>query len=265
MTNDPFSQYKINQKQGWGFFSPLEAVTTPAAATLVEFAKIKPNQHVLDCACGTGVVAITAARKQAKVNALDLAPALLVHAKENAALAQVEIEFSEGDVEALPFANDTFDIVLSQFGHMFAPRPEVTISEMLRVLKPGGTIAFSTWPPDHFVSKLFTLTAKYSPPPPGVAAPQDWGTPEIVKARLGDKVKELTFDRSHTIVPMLSPQHGRNMFEKTAAPLIKLVNDLTNDQKTLMKFRNELESLIEAYAKNNILHQHYLMSKATKV
>ncbi|WP_429570898.1 class I SAM-dependent methyltransferase [Paraburkholderia sp. JPY419] len=81
---------------------------------------------------------------------LDLAPALNERAK-NAALADVEIDFREGDVEATPYDNASFDVVLSQFGHIFAPRPEVAIVEILRVLKPGGTIAFSTWPPEDFV------------------------------------------------------------------------------------------------------------------
>ncbi len=262
---DPFSQLKANQKIGWGLFAPLEAITIPAAARLVEFAEINPSHMVLDCACGTGVVAITAARMGAKVKALDLAPALIERAKTNAALAQTEIEFVEGDVESLPYADTSFDVVVSQFGHMFAPRPDVTIKEMLRVLKPGGRIAFSTWPKDHFIGLMFDIVSQYTPAPEGVPPVTDWGDPAFVGERLAGTVKDLNFDRNSILVPSLSPQHNRDTFEKTAAPIIKLVGNLKDDPKKLSSFRFELEKLIARFAKDNVLHQHYLMSRATKI
>lgn len=264
-TADPFSQFKANQKVGWGLFAPLEAITIPAASKLVDFAEISSHQTVLDCACGTGVVAITAARKGARVKALDIAPALLEHARANAALAQTEIEFTEGDVEALPYADASFDVVVSQFGHMFAPRPEVSIKEMLRVLKPGGRIAFSTWPKDHFTGLMFNLVGQYVPAPPGVPPSTNWGETTFVRERLAEITKDLSFDRSSILVPSLSPQYNRNVFEKTSAPLIKLVNDFKNDPVKLSSFRSELEKLITRYTKDNVLHQHYLLSRATKI
>src|SRR5207237_3503325 len=142
-----------------------------------------------DVACGTGVVALTAARAGAKVSALDLSPVLAGKARQNAALAGVEIDVVEGDAEALPHAGASFDVVLSQFGHIFAPRPEVAVAEMLRVLKPGGTIAFSTWPPDFYVGRSFALGSKYLPPPPDVPSPILWGDPNVIRTRLGSKVK----------------------------------------------------------------------------
>ena len=175
MSEDPFAQLKAVQREAWAVFAPLEAVTTMPAAELVRHARVLPQQSVLDVGCGTGVVALTAARLGARVHGLDLAPALIEHAKKNAALAGVEIDFREGDAEALPYGNASFDVVLSQFGHMFAPRPEVAIAEMLRVLKPGGTIAFSTWPPEHFVGQMFALVGKYQPPPPRRSAPAAMG------------------------------------------------------------------------------------------
>lgn len=264
-TSDPFSQMKANQKIGWALFAPLEAITTPAAAKLVEFAEVSSGQQVLDCACGTGVVAITAARRGARVKALDLAPALLERAKENAALAQVEIEFVEGDVEALPYGDGSFDVILSQFGHMFAPRPEVTIKEMLRVLKPGGRIAFSTWSKEHFVGLMFNLVNQYVPAPPGVPPVTNWGDPTFVSERVAGATKDLCFDRSSIAVPSLSPQHNRDQFERTAAPLIKLVGDLKGEPAKLSAFRSSLETLISRYIKDNVLHQHYLLSRATKI
>src|SRR5262245_13868611 len=180
MTTDPFAQFKAAQREGWGSFAPLEVVTTIPAGALVRFAAVRSGEALLDVGCGTGPVAVTAARTGARVRALDLSPVLLEHARRNASTAAVEIEFSEGDVEALPYADGTFDVVVSQFGHMFAPRPEVAIGEMLRVLKPGGRIAFSTWPPEQFVARMFALVGQYIPPPPGVASPPAWGDPNVV-------------------------------------------------------------------------------------
>ena len=97
---------------------------------------------------------------------LDLSPALIERARKNASIAGVEIDFIEGDAEALPYPDGSFDVVLSQFGHIFAPRPAVAVKEMLRVLKAGGRIAFSTWPPEHFIAANFAFIARYTPPPP---------------------------------------------------------------------------------------------------
>src|SRR6266404_3326766 len=103
MSIDPIAKFKEAQKQGWAHFAPLEPVTTPTAARLVKFAGIQTGQHVLDVACGTGVVAITAARIGAKVTGLDLTPELLERARENSGVAGVDVDWREGDVEALPF------------------------------------------------------------------------------------------------------------------------------------------------------------------
>src|SRR5437764_4648011 len=158
---DSFAQFKEAQKQGWAHFAPIETFTTAPAARLVQYAGVIPGQHVLDVACGTGVVAVTAARAGARVSGLDLTPELIARARENSRIAGVEIDWHEGDVEQMPFADRMFDTVVSQYGHMFGPRPEVAIGEMLRVLKPGGTVAFSTWPPELFIGRMFVLISRY--------------------------------------------------------------------------------------------------------
>lgn len=264
MSDDPFAQLKAVQREAWGVFAPLEAVTTMPAAELVRHARVLPQQSVLDVACGTGVVALTAARLGARVRGVDLAPALIEHAKRNAALAGVEIDFLEGDAEALPYGDASFDVVLSQFGHMFAPRPEVAIAEMLRVLRPGGTIAFSTWPPEHFVGQMFALVGKYQPPPQGAAPPPQWGDPSIVRQRLGAAVTDIMFDRGVMCVPALSPQHYRKVMEETLAPVVKLVQTVQGDASRLAAFRAELDGYIGRHLENNMLRQHYLMTRAIK-
>lgn len=264
--SDPFAQFKQVQREGWAHFVPLEMYTTATAGQLARFAGIGPWQQVLDVACGTGVVAVTAARLGATVAGLDLTPALLERARENAATAGVAVDFREGDVEQLPFGDAAFDVVLSQYGHMFGPRPAVTISEMLRVLKPGGTIAFSTWPPEMFVGRMFALLSSYMPPPPpGMAPPVQWGEPHVIRERLGDAVSGLRFRRAVMTVPSLSPQHSRVQLEQTAGPVIKLVEMLSaTDPARLDAFRREFEALVNEFTSDNVVIQDYLMTRAAK-
>jgi SAM-dependent methyltransferase len=263
---DPFEAFKAVQKQGWAHFAPLEMITTIPAASLVNFAGVRAGQRVLDVACGTGVVAITAARAGAQVSALDLTPELLERTRQNAQLAEVQVDCREGDVERLPFGDATFDVVLSQFGHMFAPRPALAVSEMLRVLKPGGTIAFSTWPPELFVGRMFKLMSSYlPPPPPGVAPPPQWGDENVVRERLGGAVGDIGFQHELMRAPALSPQHYRAFTERTAGPLVKLVEMLSaSDPVKLAAFRKEFDALIAGFYDQNFVRQEFLMTRATK-
>jgi SAM-dependent methyltransferase len=264
---DSFDAFKEMQKQAWKHFGPLEAITTPCAAKLVKRAGVQPGQRVLDVACGTGVVSVTAARLGAKVAGLDLTPELLERARDNARIARVEVEWHEGDVEKLPFGDAAFDVVLSEFGHIFAPRPEVALGEMLRVLKPGGTIAFSTWPPELLVGRMMVLTGSYlPPPPPGVASPALWGDPNVVKQRLGSAVKDILFDRAAMLVPALSPSHHRTVSEKSAGATVRVVTNLKDsDPARLEQFRREYDALAGEFFEDNILRQDFLMTRATKI
>lgn len=262
--SDPFAQLKTVQREGWALFAPLETVTTIPAAHLVKYAGIRAGQHVLDAGCGTGVVALTASRAGAMVSALDLSPVLIEHGRKHAALAAVEVQFREGDVEDLPYEDASFDAVLSQFGHMFAPRPDVAVAEMLRVLKPGGTIAFSTWPPEHFVGQMFVLVGKHAPPLPGAAPPPQWGDPNIVRKRLGKAVTDIVFDRGIMNFPVLSPQHYRKIIEETLGPVVKLVATLQSEPAKLNAFRSELDGFMSRYFTDNMVQQHYLLTRAIK-
>ncbi len=264
---DPFAKFKEAQKIAWAQFAPLEVFTTAPAARLVRYSGLRSGQQVLDVGCGTGVVAVTAARAGARVTALDLTPELLAHARENGQVAGVEIDWHEGDVETLPFGDASFDVVLSQFGHMFAPRPEVAVAEMLRVLRPGGTIAFSTWPPELMVASGLALVARYAPPPPhGVAPPMQWGEPAVVRERLGAAVRDLVFDRARMDVPALSLAHRRAQVEDTSGPIRNLVETLkAGDPARLAEFRREYDALAACYYEDNVLRHDYLMTRATKI
>ena len=266
MSADPIAKFKEAQKQGWAHFAPLESATTPTAARLVKFAGVRPGQRVLDVGCGTGVVAITATRLGATVCGIDLTPELLERARDNSRIAELDIDWREGDVEALPFEDGGFDIVLSQFGHMFAPRPEVAIAQMLRVLKPGGTIAFSTWPPELLIGRSFSLVGSYMPPPPpGVSPSPQWGDPAIVRERLGSAVSDVVFDRDRMQFPALSLKNYRTAIERTAGPMLKLAEMLSaSDPGRLAQFRREYEALAAPYFEDNVLRQDYLLTRALK-
>ena len=203
----------------WASFTPAAVFTVPVAAHLVNFAQVRAGETVLDIGTGTGVVAICAARAGAQVTGLDLTPALLDVARENARISRQSIVWTEGDAEQLPCPDATFDVVLSQFGHIFAPRPDKAIAEMRRVLKPSGRLAFATWPPEHFVGRMFALVAKNSPPPPaGTSPPFEWGIPARIGERLAAGFAEPFYARGEMRVPALSLEHFRAFMGAISGP-----------------------------------------------
>lgn len=268
MNMDPMTEFKSKQRETWalGNFGDMAVFTTAVAGHLVRFAKVSDGQAVLDVGTGTGVVAITARRLGAKVTGLDLTPELLAQAREGAKVAgHDDISWHEGDVEALPFPDASFDLVLSQFGHMFAPRPEVALNEMLRVLKPGGMIAFATWPGEQLIGRQFSLIAKYVPPPHGVASPVQWGDVGIVRQRLGDGVTRLHYERGIMRIPALSPRHLRLFQEAKAGPFIRTVQALQHDPARLDAWRSEMDEVLGEYLHDNIVRHEYLMTRAIKI
>lgn len=261
------AQFKQAQKESWQHFASMEALTTPAAASLVRYAGVAKGMRVLDAGCGTGVVAITAARLGARVRAIDLTPQLLERARENARIAEVEVDWLEGDVEDLPFADGEFDVVLSQFAHIFAPRPEVAAAELLRVLRGGGTIAFSTWPPEMLGGRTMALQARYAPPSKvGAAPPSLWGDPAVVRQRLGNAVADITFAREHILSPALSPQHYRIERERSSGNMIRLIEHLSaTSPDQLRAFREEYDAIVAESMRDNVVRQDYLLTRARKL
>ncbi|MCU1338314.1 MAG: class SAM-dependent methyltransferase [Bryobacterales bacterium] len=262
--SDPFVELKNRQREMWASFAPTAMFTTPVAGHLVKFAGIASGENVLDVGTGTGVVAITAARAGARVTGLDLTPALLDRARENSRIARMDhIVWTEGDAESLPYPDASFDVVLSQFGHMFAPRPEVAVAEMRRVLKSGGRVAFATWPPEHFVGRMFAFVGRNSPPPPpGAAPPPQWGNPAVIMERLAAGFEAPFFARGTMTFPALSVDHNRLFMETSVGPMQKLVEGLAGNPQKLMAIRAEFDSLVEPYYRENVVHQEYILTRA---
>jgi ubiquinone/menaquinone biosynthesis C-methylase UbiE len=178
----------MDPKQMWdaGNFAAVAERITELGELIVERAGVEPGMDVLDVACGTGNVALPAARAGARVTGLDFAPGLLEIARERAADAMVELELVEGDAQELPFSDASFDRVLSTFGHMFAPDHARTAAEMERVLRPGGAIAVACWTPEGSIGRMNTMVAELVPPPPDGQPPLLWGTEEHVRELWGE-------------------------------------------------------------------------------
>lgn len=265
MEPDALAALKQRHREMWGSFAPTAMFTTPVAAHLVGFAGVASGDAVLDVGTGTGVVAITAANAGARVSALDLTPELLQEAVQNAKVAGVDIAWTEGDAERLPYPDSSFDVVLSQFGHMFAPRPDVAMSEIHRVLKPTGRVAFATWPPEELIGQMFQFIGRNSPPPPpGAEPPPKWGVRSIIAERLAGNFDAPAFESGVMIWPALSLGHYRAFAEGSVGPFQKLVESLAHDPEQLAAIRDEFEELAAPHYRGNLVHHTYLLTKAQR-
>ncbi|HEV2577306.1 MAG TPA: class I SAM-dependent methyltransferase [Acidobacteriaceae bacterium] len=179
-------QIKANMRSAWmaGDFGVVAKTITAGAEKFIQSLDIPPGARVLDVACGTGNTAIPLARRGCIVTGVDIATNLLEQARARAAAEHLAITFDEGDAEALPYGDATFDAVTSMFGAMFAPRPELVASECARVLKPEGLLAMGNWGPGAFVARMFKIGSTHVPPPPGVKPPILWGDDATVRERL---------------------------------------------------------------------------------
>ena len=184
---------KARLKGTWsaGDFGRIATSYEAGAADFIARLGFKPGQRVLDVACGTGNLALPAAKAGAKVVGIDIAPNLVEQARQRAAAAGLDIQFDEGDAEALPCESGSFDAVVSMFGAMFAPRPDVVARELTRVTRPGGVIAMANWKPDSFIGKMFKAIGALVPPPALMPSPLLWGDESKVRERFGEQVADL--------------------------------------------------------------------------
>lgn len=186
------------QKFIWsqGRYEQLARQVMPVAEAVVDACGIGPGDEVLDVAAGTGNVAVAAARRGARVVASDITPQMVELGRERCTQEGLDVEWIEADAEALPFPDSSFDAVLSTFGAMFAPRPDVTARELFRVARPGGLVAMANWPPESFVGRALALVTSYMPPPPeGVSRPTEWGIEEVARQRLAGLAHDALLQR----------------------------------------------------------------------
>ena len=188
-----FAQVKARQQQMWasGDFHAVATLIQPIADTLVNSADLQAGWRVLDVATGSGNAAIAAARLGCDVVGIDYVPTLLARGRRRAEAEGVKIDLIEGDAEALPFRDGSFDAVLSVFGSMFAPDHARAASELTRVARPGGRIALATWTPDGFIGEMLKVVGSHAPPPAGVPSPILWGSKQYMSELLGERISSI--------------------------------------------------------------------------
>jgi SAM-dependent methyltransferase len=193
------AELKARHRAMWAsgdYPSMVETWLTPLGPRLVEAARIVPGMRVLDVGAGTGNASIPAAQQGATVVASDLTPELFEDGRRRAAAAGVKLEWVEADAERLPFEHESFDVVMSSIGAMFAPHHEDVAGELVRVARPGGTIALLSWTPEGMIGGLFRAIGPFAPPPPpGAQSPPLWGSEDHVRELLGGAVDLRTLDR----------------------------------------------------------------------
>jgi SAM-dependent methyltransferase len=214
---------KARQQKMWasGDYSAVAARIAVMAEDLVQAAGLRAGERVLDVATGSGNAAIAAARSGCEVTGTDYVPELLERGRARAAAEGLEVAFAEADAEDLPYPDGEFDAVLSCLGVMFAPDQERAAAELVRVCRPGGTIAMANWTPTGFVGGILRTVGKHVPPPAGVKPPSLWGTEERLRELIGDAVSDLQITRREFVFRFRSPEDFTRFFRDNYGPTLK--------------------------------------------
>jgi ubiquinone/menaquinone biosynthesis C-methylase UbiE len=222
-TTPDFGAIKERQQQAWasGDFHAVAARIVLVAEHLCDTADLHAGWRVLDVATGSANAAIAAARLGCTVVGVDYVPALLERGRERAAAEGLEVELIEGDAEALPFEDSSFDAVTSVFGSMFAPDHHQAAAELLRVCRPGGTIALASWTPEGFIGELFRTTAAHVPPPAGVQSPMLWGTEAHLRELFGEGIAWLEVEERTFTWRFTSAEEFVAFFKRWYGPTLK--------------------------------------------
>jgi ubiquinone/menaquinone biosynthesis C-methylase UbiE len=222
---------KSRQQGAWaaGDYAVVGTTLQIVGEELCEALDLRADQSVLDVAAGNGNVSLAAARRWCDVVATDYVPGLLDRARERALAERLSIAFQEADAEALPFADESFDVVVSTFGVMFTPDQDRAAAELLRVCKSGGKIGLANWTPDGFIGQLFKTIGKYMPPPAGVRSPALWGKRERLDEMFGQKAASIQATQKHYVFRYRSPEHWLDVFRTFYGPVLKTFAALSPD------------------------------------
>jgi len=218
-----YAAIKQKQQATWasGDFAVVGTTLQIVGETLAEAADIRADERVLDVAAGNGNATLAAARRFAHVTSTDYVPALLDKGRNRATAEGLAVRFLEADVEELPFADRTFDAVLSTFGAMFAPNHRRTADEMTRVLRPGGRLAMANWTPEGFIGRLFKVIGAHVAPPAGLTSPAMWGNERYVADLFGGRVASVRTERRIFNFRYRSSAHWLQVFRDYYGPTHK--------------------------------------------
>jgi len=241
------SAVKTRQQGAWssGDYATVGTTLQIVGETLCEALDLRAGQKVLDVAAGNGNVTLAAARRWCEVVSTDYVPALLERGRERAAAERLAIEFREADAEALPFADASFDAVVSTFGVMFTADQDQAAAELVRVCKPGGKIGLANWTPDGFIGQLFKTIGKYMPPPAGVKSPALWGTGARITEFFGAQASSIQLEQRDFVFRYRSAQHWLDVFKSYYGPLLKTFGAL--DPETRTALTDDLFELIKRF------------------
>lgn len=233
---------------------------------LCEAVDLRAGSKVLDVAAGNGNATLAAARRWCDVTSTDYVPALLKRGQERAAADHLAVEFREADAEALPFADASYDVVLSTFGVMFTPDQEKAASELARVCKSGGKIGLANWTPQGFIGQLFKTIGKHLPPPAGVKSPALWGTPARLEEMFASQASDISAEPRMFVFRYRSPEHWLDVFKTFYGPTLKAFAAL--DESGQAALRRDLMALLGEFNHADdgtiVVHSEYLEAVITK-
>jgi SAM-dependent methyltransferase len=218
-----YAAIKQRQQATWasGDYQMIATQIQLVSELVIEALDVHSTERVLDVATGSGNAALAAARRGCVVVGVDYVPELLDRARRRADAEGLTIEFVVGDAEALPFEDDSFDVVTSVFGSMFAPNQEQTASELLRVVRPGGRIGLASHTPDGFIGQLFKTIGRHVPPPPGLRSPILWGTEERLAELFGAGAAQIRVEKRNYVFRDRSPEHFIDYWRTYYGPTVK--------------------------------------------
>lgn len=241
-----FGAIKARQQFAWssGDYAIVGTTLQIVGETLCEAVDLRSNQRVLDVAAGNGNATLAAARRFADVVSTDYVGSLLERGRERAKAERLSATFQEADAEALPFADDSFDVVLSTFGVMFTPRQQQAASELIRVCRRGGKIGLANWTPESFIGELFKTIGKYVPPAPGLKSPALWGNEAHLASLFGSRAA-IAAERKTFVFRYKSPAHWVETFRGYYGPVVKAFAAIDPPAREALAV--ELKALIDRF------------------
>ena len=215
-----YSTIAVRQQRTWsdGDFARVGNLAVLHGELLCEAVDLHPGEQVLDVAAGAGAASLAAARRWCDVTASDFVPHLLDSTAKVAACSGLSLRTQVADAQALPYADNSFDVVLSTFGAMFAPDQQRTADELVRVCRSGGRIGMCNWAPDSLIGEVFRVTGGHVPPPPGLRPAIQWGTRERLEDLFGDRVSSLRLQLRPLVFRYRSPEHMLDYFRSWHGP-----------------------------------------------